>query len=222
VQLRFATQGITGEDYVTSRLWQRARLECCPLHSQGGCGFTAHGTYERVSPPGTRIRRWYCRLGGVTFSALPDCLCARLSGTVQALERAVRLVEAAPSLAAAVREERCEIELPGVVRFFRRRVRATHRGLRAIKGMYPETFAAVLPTVTDFARVLGGESVLVGLREMAWRHLARLPAPLGFDPVRTGVRQRAVGRQHQAGPDPPGVLVEAPTSPADCPVGPPT
>ena len=196
-----------------------------PLHPQGGCGFAAHGTYGRVSPPGTRIRRWYCRLAGVTFSALPDCLCARLSGTVQALEGAVRRIEAAPSLEAAVRDERCEIELPGVVRFFRRRVLATHRALRAIKGLYPDTFAAVLPTVTDFARVLDGESVLgiesvlVRLREIALRHLAMLPAPLGFNPVRTAARQCPVGRQHRVGPDPPRVLVEAPVSPGDRPLG---
>ena len=217
MQLRFATQGITGEDYVTSKLWQRARLARCPLHPQGGCGFAAHGTYGRVSPPGTRIRRWYCSKAGVTFSALPDCLCARLSGTVQALEEAVRLVEAAPSLAAAVREERCEIELPGVLRFFGRRVRHTHRALHAIKGLYPQTFAAVLPTVTDFARVLGVESVLVHLRQIASQHLAALPAPLGFNPVRGATRQRRMARQHRVGPDPPIVLVEARASPGNRP-----
>ncbi len=178
MQLRFATQGITGEDYVTSKLWQRAR---------------------------------------------PDCLCARLSGTVQALERAVRLVEAAPSLAAAVREERCEIELPGVLRFFGRRVRHTHRALQAIKGLYPQTFAAVLPTVTDFARVLGVESapgvesVLVHLRQIASQHLAALPAPLGFNPVRGATRQRPSGCQHRVGPDPPIVLVEARAFPGNRP-----
>jgi len=220
VQLRFATQGITGEDYVTSRLWQHARLACCPLHPQGGCGFAAHGTYGRVNPPGTRIRRWYCSKAGVTFSALPDCLCARLSGTVHELEHVVRLVEAAPSLAQAVREQRREIELAGVLRFFGRRVRHTHRALHAVKGLYPETFAAALPRVTDFARVLGLESVslesvLVRLRECAWRHLAALPAPLGFDPVRTSARQRPNARQHRMGPDPPVVLAQARASPGN-------
>lgn len=227
MQLRFATQGITGEDYVTSRLWQRARLARCPLHPQGGCGFAAHGTYGRVNPPGTRIRRWYCRLAGVTFSALPDCLCARLSGTVQALEGAVRRVEASASLAAAVRDERHEIEWPGVLRFFGRRVRHTHRALRALKGLYPETFATARPTLTGFADALGieavgaGESTLVRLREMAARHLAALPAPLGFDPVRTSARQRPDARQHRMGPDPPVVLGEARASPGNRPVGSP-
>ncbi len=224
VQLRFATHGTTGEEYVSSSLWQRARLLCCPVHRQGGCGFAAHGTYERVNPPGTRIRRWYCRLAGVTFSALPDCLCARLSGTLPDLERAVLLIEAAPSLERAVRDERHEIELPGVLRFFRRRVAHTHRALAAIKGLYPDTFAGVVPTVTAFTRVLGRgagtdtlqpdtDSVLVRLREFASRHLAMLPAPLGFNPVRIAPGQPQIGHQHRMGRDPPIVLVE----PCDCP-----
>jgi hypothetical protein len=234
MQLRFATQDITGEDYVSSRLWQRARLSCCPLHPRGGCGFAAHGTYERVNPPGTRIRRWYCRLAGVTFSALPDFLCARLSGTLPDLERAVRLVESAPSLEKAVRIERPEIDLPGVLRFFRRRVTHTHRALSAIKGLYPDTFAGVVPTVSAFRQALGlgsgadipppttappntaiptTDSVLVRLREFASRHLAMLTAPLGSNPVRIAPRQPQIGRQHGMGPDPLVVLLD----PAGCP-----
>jgi hypothetical protein len=62
--------------------WLSATLPRCPLHPQGGCGFARHGTYERVSPPGTRVARWYCPEGHCTFSLLPDCLAARLSGTL--------------------------------------------------------------------------------------------------------------------------------------------
>jgi hypothetical protein len=218
VQLRLATQSITGEDYVSIRLWQRARIECCPLHPQGGCGFSAHGTYDRVEPPGTKIRRWYCPRGGVTFSALPDCLSARLSGTLAALEAQVRCVEQAPSLAQAVRDERYEVGWPAVLRYFGRRVRHVHGALQAIKGLYPERFAAAVATVTDFARVLEQPrertrttptptspptrpigSVLERLREVAWRHLGQLPAPLGFDPVRITTRQRRTRGQHRVG-----------------------
>jgi len=233
VQLRFATQDITGEEYVSSRLWEHARLSCCPLHAQGGCGFASHGTYVRVSPPGTRIRRWYCPRAGVTFSALPDCLCARLSGTLPDLERVVRLAEAAPSLEKAVRTERCEIELPGVLRFFRRRVVRTHRALSAIKGLYPDTFAGVVATVNAFALVLGDgshaglptpntamantDSVLVRLRDLASRHLAMLPAPLGLNPVRIKAQQMDLARQHRVGPDRPIVLVEIAGCPGQSP-----
>lgn len=165
----------------------------------------------------------------MTFSALPDFLCARLSGTLPNLERTVRLVEAAPSLERAVRDERPEIDLPGVLRFFRRRVAHTHRALRAIKGLLPDTFACVMPSVTEFTRALGAGSgadrpmlttttpttgsVLVWLRDLASRHLAMLPAPLGFNPVRIKTGQIVVAHQHRMGPDPPIVLLD----PAGCP-----
>ena len=38
----------------------------------------------------------------MTFSLLPDCLAAQLPGTLQALEDAVAVAEAAPSLAAVL------------------------------------------------------------------------------------------------------------------------
>jgi len=224
VQLRFATRAITGEDYVSSRLWERARIKCCPLHRQGGCGFAAHGTYARVQPPGTRVRRWYCPRAHLTFSALPDCLSARLSGTLPSIEREVLLVEAAPSLAVAVRNERCEIELPGVLRYFARRVSAIHRALQAIKGLYPERFDAVTASVTQFTRAfdmasdaalpasvpLPIDSVLVRLRELASQHLAMLPAPLGFNPAPIKAKQPAPSRQHRTGADRPIVVLDPP------------
>ena len=57
VQLRFDC-GLTGEEYVTQKAWRNASLPFCPLHPRGGCGYTRHGTYERLSPPGTLIARW--------------------------------------------------------------------------------------------------------------------------------------------------------------------
>ena len=122
MQLRFAT-GLTSEDYVTRQAWQDASLERCPLHPRGGCGFSRHGTYERVHPPGTRIARWYCRQGQQTFSLLPDCLAARWPGTLVEFEAAVNDTEAARSLEAAAAAYRPEIELPGVLRWLRRRRR---------------------------------------------------------------------------------------------------
>ena len=231
MQLRFATQAITGEDYVSSRLWERARIKCCPVHPQGGCGFAAHGTYARASPPGTRIRRWYCPRGRVTFSALPDCLNARLSGTLASVEREVLLVEAAPSLAAAVREERPQIGLPGVLRYFARRASRIRCALRAIRGLYPDPFAGVDSTLAAFTLVLDAAgppglkgvpppptaSALVWLRAIASRHLAMLPAPLGFDPAPVRARQPGDARQHRTGADRPVVVLEAAGSPGQSP-----
>ena len=114
VQLRYACEH-TGAEYVRQRAWLNASLPRCPLHPQGGCGFARHGTYERRSPPGTRIARWYCPAGHRTFSLLPDWLAARLPGTLAEVEAAVVAVEQAGGLEAACADLRPEIEWPGVL-----------------------------------------------------------------------------------------------------------
>ena len=52
----------------------------------------------RRTPPGTLIARWYCRESHTTFSLLPDCLAARLPGTLARLEEVVAHPERASSL----------------------------------------------------------------------------------------------------------------------------
>ena len=178
VQLRFDC-GLTGGEYVSQRGWQRASLPRCPLHPQGGCGFARHGTYARVTPPGTRIPRWYCRTGHQTFSLLPDCLAARLSGTLSEVEAVVRAVEQAAGLEAACQELRPDIEL----RWVRRRVQAVQAALQALKGLLPEQFPCV-PTLAAFAACLGVSEALVALRPIGEPFLQHLPSPLGFHPRR--------------------------------------
>ncbi len=164
MQLRFAT-GLTSEDYVTRQAWQDASLERCPLHPRGGCGFSRHGTYERVHPPGTRIARWYCRQGQQTFSLLPDCLAARWPGTLVEFEAAVNDTEAARSLEAAAAACRPEIELPGVLRWLRRRRQAMTRLLVILRGLLPAMFLTCAPTLIAFRQYLDVEWVLPVLRE---------------------------------------------------------
>lgn len=149
----------------------------------------------------------------MTFSALPDCLSARLSGTLVSLEREVLRVETALSLAAAVREERPEVGLAGVLRYYGRRVRRVHQALAAIRGLYPQIFGTVAAaTVATFAGVLrsgpSGPSVLSGLRQEAQSHLAYLPAPLGFAPARINAGRRELARQHEAGAVRPVVVLD--------------
>ena len=98
VQLRFKT-GLSGEQYVTAQGWRRATLARCPNHPRGGCSFARHGTYARKTPPGTRVARWYCPESRTTFSLLPDCLAARLPGTLAELEDAVATAADARSVA---------------------------------------------------------------------------------------------------------------------------
>lgn len=202
MQLRFNT-GLTSEDYVSSQGWRDARLERCPRHPHGGCGFRRHGTYPRKSPPGLRVARWYCRKAQETFSLLPDCLAARLPGTLVEVEAVVCGAEHSPSMEAAADLARPDIELPGALRWTRRRVRAVHGALSALRGVYPERFARVPATLVAFSAALGVEPVLPALRTIAADYLAQLPPPLGF-PHRIDAGGELISTvQHPMGPDPP-------------------
>jgi hypothetical protein len=202
VQLRFACD-YTGEEYVREQGWLKASLPCCPLHPRGGCGLARHGTYARVSPPGTLIARWYCPEGRCTFSLLPDWFAARLKGGLCEVEAVVRDAEQAPSLEAACAHLRVDIELPGALRWIGRRVREVHASLHLLKGLLPEHFAGCEATLAGFGERLEVADVLVSLRGIGAEFLRTLPKPLGFRPRRQPGGARHGGRQHGAGADPP-------------------
>ncbi len=203
VQLRFQS-GHTGEQYVRAEAWRDARLARCPNHPHGGCSLARHGTYERKTPRGVRVARWYCPESHTTFSLLPDCLAARLPGTLADLEAAVAVAEQAPSLAAAADAVRRDaVHLPGAVRWLRRRVRLAHRALTVVRGLFPERLARCAATVGAFRVRLDTDAVLVTLRELAAPQLSMLPAPLGFYPRHGAVGNHHRNGQHNLGPDPP-------------------
>lgn len=176
------------------------------MHPHGGCSFARHGTYERVWPSGTRIPRWYCPQGHRTFSLLTDCFAARLSGTLHEVEAVVDRVERAPSLEAAADVLRLDIELPGALRWIRRRVQSIHASLTTLKGLLPEHFLACEPTLTSFRRHIEADPVLPALREIAAVHLSCLAPPFGFRPPNAPGGEPRSGHQHRAGPDPPPAL----------------
>jgi hypothetical protein len=202
VQLRFAT-GLTSESYVSREAWREASLPGCPLHPGGGCGWARHGTYARVRPAGARVARWYCRGAHRTFSLLPDCLAARLPGTLEEVERVVATAEQAKSLEAAADALRPDIELPGAVRWVRRRVKAVHGVLTTLLGLLPERFAGAVASVLGLRAHLGVTSVLPALREIAAPFLAVLTPPLGLRPPPAGGGERRSSSQQHPGPDPP-------------------
>jgi len=206
VQIRYECS-LTGEEYVSQKAWRNASLMCCPLHPKGGCGITRHGTYERTSPPGTHVARWYCPEGRCTFSLLPDCLAARLPGTLAEVESVVSSVEQARSLEAACTDLRPEIELPGVLRWVRRRVQAIYASLNTIKGLMPERFAGCELRLGAFATHLGVDGVLPVLRQIATPYLPSLPTPLGFSPLHRCGGEQDRSQQQPTGPDPPALFV---------------
>ena len=202
VQLRYET-GHTSEDYVSRQGWREASLPRCPNHPQGGCSFARHGTYRRKTPAGTQIARWYCRESHTTFSLLPDCLAARLPGTLAELEQVVAVVEQAPSLESAANGLRRDIELPGALRWLRRRVRLVHRCLVILVGLLPDRLAGCAATVTAFQSRLDQDAVLTSLRTLVAEQLEHLPAPLGFYPPTPHRGDAVRARQQPMGPDPP-------------------
>jgi len=202
VQVRLAT-GLTSEEYVSQKAWRSARLERCPFHPEGGCGLAGHGTYPRVSPPGCLIARWWCPTARTSISLLPDFLCSRLKGTLAEVETVVGAADAAPTREAASERLRPAVELPGVLRWLRRRTRLVHAGLAAVIGLLPELLAGCEPTVTSVRSALGAEVVLVCLRDRAAQHLGHLPPPLGFGPRPLRRRPSPTALQQEAGPDPP-------------------
>jgi hypothetical protein len=195
VQLRFAIE-LTLEQYVARKAWRTATLEHCPEHPEGGCGFSGHGTYMRKCPVVCEVARWYCPTGHTTFSLLPDCLAARMTGTLQRAEQAARAVEQGVALEPMVerirpsQEEADAVGVASAVRWMKRRHRGVIAGLAVIAGLMPELFADCRATVDGFARQLGTDAVLVALRKHCVTQLQAVPAPIGFlpRPARSSLR----------------------------------
>jgi len=204
VQLRFQT-GLTGEEYVTRKAWCLATLAYCPEHGpDGDCDFAGHGTYERVSPPGTRIARWYCPQAHCSYSLLPDHLAARFPGTLPEIEHVVATVEQARSLEAAANELRCDdIMLPSAMRWVRRRLDPVRDSLTIMVGLIPQFLLGCAPTLTSLRARLACEQVLMSLRALAKVHLQALARPLGFRPPPYARGRRKSRLQQHMGPAPP-------------------
>lgn len=206
MQLRHAT-ALTSEEYVRQRGWQQASLDRCPLHARGGdCGLARHGSYPRVEPPGMRVARWYCPRGRTSFSLLPDCLASRLSGSLSEVEQVVAIVEEkqaqGKSIEAAAAKIRPDIELPGALRWVRRRLGPVHRVLLALVTLMPGALGSEA-RVLSVRQVLQTTQALVRVREIGASHLVALAPPVGFGPRGSPRRRRRRRLPHETGPDPP-------------------
>jgi hypothetical protein len=147
-----------------------------------------------------RVSRWYCPKAQTTFSLLPDCLSSRLTGSLDETEHAVALSECVGVEAAAQALRVDEVELPGVLRWLRRRRRGVRAALLALVTALPGRLGT-LAEVRAIRCVLDTERALVALREIGADHLHSLPHPLGFRPLRSGRVQCELRLQHETGPD---------------------
>ena len=206
MQLRLAT-ALSSDEYVSERGWENATLDRCPVHPGGGCDFARHTPYERMTPPGTRVARWYCPQAHQTFSLLPDCLSSRLPGSLARVDNVVREAEAGRveglSWEEVARRLRPDIEVQGALRWLRRRLALLYASASALIGLMPDRLAGCAPTLTSIAARLDVSCVLVALREIAASWLRRLPPPLGFGPRPAQRWPRPKPLQHDSGADPP-------------------
>lgn len=194
---------LTGEDYVRQQAWRSATLSSCPLHPEGRCGFKRNGTRGRKHPEGMRLQRYYCPQGQTTFSLVPVFLAARVSGTLLDIEGAVAAVEKGTSIETTAGDLRPGSDLPGAVRWTRRRIRWVSAVLHTAAGLLPEVLAGCELTVLALRSALGVDSVLVHLRALLATHIQSLPGPVGFSHLQSKRGYRGSRRQHSAGPDPP-------------------
>jgi len=201
VQLRHETT-LTSEQYVIERGWLQASLNRCPSHPSGGCRFSRHGTYRRGEPPGMQVSRWYCRDAHQTFSLLPDCMSARLEGSLDEAEQVVVRVEESASVEAAAKKLRPDLEVAGAVRWVRRRVQSVRASLVILLTLLPGSLGTEARLV-EVRRILATERGLVALRAIGAVHLHALPRPLGFRPAGARTSKREERLQHKTGADPP-------------------
>ncbi len=188
VQIRLEIE-LSLEEYVAQKVWVRARLLRCPLHPEGGCGFSAHGSYLRKYPIPFRIARAYCPKGQTTFGLIPDFAASHVPGTLPEIEAAVVVYEAEENIYRAadlvrppeiLPDDRDPITLEATAQWLRRRVAWVQATLITVAGLFPELFAGCETTLTAFRARLESDSVLMDLRGICAGELSALPAPVGF------------------------------------------
>lgn len=212
MQIRYRST-LSCKEYVATRAWRDSttRLEACPVHGPDCRHFARHGTYGRYTPWGTaRIVRYYCRCARGTFSLLPDCFAAHLSGTLVDLEDAVVLAEQT-DIATAARTAHPRVATPAgmrfsdAVRWLDHRIALVLVCLLTIRGLFPETFGPGSATLLEMRAASGMAPLLPALRELCDGHLQDLPAPVGFR-RRCGRTSPVRRRQHPRERDPPAGL----------------
>ena len=133
---------------------------------------------------------WYCADCQETCNALPDCLSARLPGTLACAE-AVSSYADDHGIHAAARQWRGEAaDCSSARRWVRRRVLLVRECLTVFRGLEPSLLLGVALLVGAFRERLEVPVALIELRRLGSGGLVHIPYPVGFD-----LRRRRVGSQ---------------------------
>ena len=155
-----------------------------------GCGVAGHGTYGRKTPCGMRVARWYCGRCQRTFSALPDCLAARLPGSLASAEAVAASAERRSINAVAWEWRPAAADFSSARRWVHRRVVLVQGCLSVFRGLEPMLLLGLALRIGAFQERLGAPVALIALRRLGSAHLQQIPYPVGFD-----LRWRAYGSQ---------------------------
>jgi len=139
-------------------------------------------------------------MGHATFSLLPDCLAARLPGTLLEVEVVLNKVQDSPSQEAAAEEIRDDIELIGALRWVRHRIFLIQVTLNMLIEIVSDLPKNCTPNISCFQEFFDVQFVLPVLRGYVSSHLQILPPPIGFGPSPKKKKNRF---QHKMGTDPP-------------------
>jgi hypothetical protein len=97
-------------------------------------------------------------------------------------EEVMVAMEQAQSQEAAAQSLRIDIDLPGALRWMRRRQQLIAMTLLTLIGLLSPRLSGAQPTVQSFRARLDASPVLPHLRALGARYLAKLGPPLGFGP----------------------------------------
>lgn len=169
-------------DYIKQSGWQNARLKTCPANPSGTCRLHRHGTYARKYPDGMRIARYYCRSCRMTFSLLPAFMAAGCPGTLDDIEKAVLVHEDCGTVSQALKHVRANHhgDIRAQRRWLQRRMAAVHLLLATVKGLFPDLYSDVAPTLASFRQNGLPANTLMTLRIRCEPWLGSLPRPVGF------------------------------------------
>ena len=189
VQIIFKTD-LSAEKYVSTTAWVDAKLEVCPKHPDGGCGYHRNGTYRRQAPRGIKgdfkVARYYCRKSQTTFSLLPQFMAAQTPGTLDEIENVAAARASDASFDAVEQQVRPEytIDRSASQHWMKRRCEWVEGFLKTFCTLLPDFFPDLTGTdqfqIRKVRQVMGTDSVLVALRLHGSAHLQLLNAPVGL------------------------------------------